>query len=460
MAIAATAVWEVRTTAAASNVNSGFFVPGASGVDYSQQDAAQFALTGVTSSGAGNVILTASAAATMVGNGINVISGTNFTVGRFEITAVDPGVSITCSTNRAGAAISTGVGADGVINIGGALVNLTDAALETVSAGNTIYVKAGTYTTGAISIGTGNGSALLPVKIVGYNATRTDMPTGDNRPLLDLAGNQATFGTQYHIRNFRMTSTNGNGCVAYTGNNSLMVNCKLISTAVSSTAYAVTMGSNTLLFDCHLVSNGIGVTGNTAAMSVIGCYVQGNTIGVNLAHAGNTATCINNLIVGFSDAGIRVPNSMTEYLLIMGNTIYTSDNTGTTGISLAAGATSPRMINNIIAGCENDTNFNSGAVLSVFADYNIYADSNSNVGVAGYAAGPHEQYDVALTFADAAGGNYKPSSLAVAAGFPGEFNGLTTTDGYMDVGAVQTQYGSGQAPGGSGRNHLGTIKIG
>src|SRR5579862_1034534 len=129
--------------------NGGGFVPGASGTDYSQQDSPQYALTGVTSSGAGNVVLTASAAADMVGNILQVVSGTNFNTGLYQITSVSVGVSITVSINNSGTAISTGTGSSGVMNVGGRFANVVNALTKIIagagdssnSSGYNLWVK-------------------------------------------------------------------------------------------------------------------------------------------------------------------------------------------------------------------------------------------------------------------------------------------------------------------------------
>ncbi len=161
MAIAATAVWEIRTTATASNANGGFYNAAIGTNDYSQQDSAQYNLTGATSSGAGAVILHASAAADMVGNGAHVISGTNFTAGWYEIISVVAGVSITVDR-----AVTTGIGATGVVNIGGALSlgSSDDAVFESPSAGNIMWVKAGTYTLGGTVNIAKAGTTGLPIQ--------------------------------------------------------------------------------------------------------------------------------------------------------------------------------------------------------------------------------------------------------------------------------------------------------
>jgi len=96
-------VWEIRSNG--NDNNGGGFKTGASGTDYSQQTSPQYALTSVTTAGAGATFLLASASADMVGNIAHVVSGTNFTAGFYEITSVSVGVSVTCDAN-----ICTGVG--------------------------------------------------------------------------------------------------------------------------------------------------------------------------------------------------------------------------------------------------------------------------------------------------------------------------------------------------------------
>ncbi len=165
MALAATIVWEVRSSG--NSANGGGFKTGASGSDFSQQDAAQYSLTGLTSAGAGAVILTASAAADMVGNILNVTAGTNFTTGRREIISVVVGVSITCDAN-----VTTGVGAAGTAEIGGAVASPANIATAIV-VGNEVWLKNGSNyvltATATYTPGTGGN-----VHFEGYGTTRGD----------------------------------------------------------------------------------------------------------------------------------------------------------------------------------------------------------------------------------------------------------------------------------------------
>lgn len=70
-------------------------------------------LTGITTAGAGAILLTASATPSMKGKVVKLISGTNFTVGIYVVSSVVDGVSLTLDR-----AAATGVGANGVILIG------------------------------------------------------------------------------------------------------------------------------------------------------------------------------------------------------------------------------------------------------------------------------------------------------------------------------------------------------
>src|SRR6478736_2794783 len=117
MAIAAATVWEFRSTASANMIGGGGFNASNSAGntnDYSQQDTPQWLNLAVTSSAANAIMLTTSAATSMVGNIVRVISGTNATVSWYEIKSVVVGTSITVDRTWCTASV-----ANGVVNIGG-----------------------------------------------------------------------------------------------------------------------------------------------------------------------------------------------------------------------------------------------------------------------------------------------------------------------------------------------------
>ena len=374
MAMSSGIVIEVRTTATANNVNGGGFKTGASGTDFSQQDAAQYALTGITSAGAGNTILHASAAADMVGNVIHVISGTNLTASWFEITSVVAGVSITCSTNKAGTAISVGVGADGVANIGGALSlgHSSDAtALGEFSTGSTFYIKSGTYTLGAAISGLTSGTSALPNRYIGYTATRGDSPTvAANMPLLDSGANDFTYPAAVVVSGISHTTTSANGVLTNAG--CVFFNCKFANTSTTASRYAVnTSTSQCAFYRCEMISyrgRAIGCLGDLT--NIANCYIHHSNEGVYIT-SGNSigATIIGCIFEGIVSIAIRFTATNLNADLIMGNTFYGSTSDLGIGIQTTSNARAKVFINNIFYGMTTGF-FSSGGTVELHKDDN------------------------------------------------------------------------------------------
>jgi hypothetical protein len=246
LGVPANTVWEVRPTVGSDN-NGGGFVPGASGTDYSQQTSPQYALTGLTSSGSGNTLLYSGASADMVGNVAQAISGSNLSLGMFEIVSVSVGVSITFGTNEQGSSIALGTVSSGVVNIGGALATLAilGRVIESytqVINGNVIYIKA----TGSLTM-----TAELQnydvnfFTVIGYTTTRGD-------------GGQAII----------TTATNSTSLYNPQNNNfsSIWVNINFTNTAATP-------------------STGLNVPGGTPVQAYVfvNCTFNGFTVGANLS---------------------------------------------------------------------------------------------------------------------------------------------------------------------------------
>jgi len=182
---------------------------GTYGVDYSQSDAATATSSTATSSGAGSVILFAGSTQSMLGNFVQVVSGTNFTPGWYEIIAETVGVSIT--TDRAS---TTGIGASGVINIGGSgrLNGAEDAFQAMLPSSSIVWVKKGSYTlSAAISTASTNSTATNPSFFIGYTSLRGDTCNGANRPVIAAAANAVTFSQNQLLRNMSFTTTGAAG---------------------------------------------------------------------------------------------------------------------------------------------------------------------------------------------------------------------------------------------------------
>jgi len=90
MALASAFVWEVRTTGSDTQCSGGFKA-GASGTDYSNQDAAQFSGTNLAIDLTTNTKVTSAThnfVAADVGNTIQITAGVGYTTGVYEIISV------------------------------------------------------------------------------------------------------------------------------------------------------------------------------------------------------------------------------------------------------------------------------------------------------------------------------------------------------------------------------------
>jgi hypothetical protein len=445
MAISGSTVWEVRSTG--NDNNGGGFVTGASGTDWSQQATAQYAFTGataLTSAGAGNVVLCPTASADMVGNLIHVISGTNFTSGLaafFEITAVTPGVDITCSTNIAGTAISTGVGANGVANIGGALAwtSTLDTILENSVAGNIWYIKGGagpiTYTASGSTSLSAAGTALVPIRIIGYASTRTDAPTVSSatQPILNLAANGFTTGSYWYFDNIQFTGTGTAVVSAGTQNN--FVNCKFTNSSGTAGRSAISLSGNSAIINSEAVStNGIGISFSSFGSVAIGNYIHDSDTGINTSSSNPYLLAAFNIFDTITTVAIKQSTASASSFTLLNNTIYMAATPAgsSKGIDVVTGGSNLRILNNIITGAVTGINHADSGEKSLFSDFNNFYNNTTNR--TNVAVGTR---DIALDpgFKDAPNGDFRVGDNMKAAGTPGVFPGGSTS--YVDIGAVQ-----------------------
>ncbi len=512
MAITANAVWEIRSTATAGNVNGGFYKTGASGVDYSQQGTAQYILTSGTVA-ASAVILHASAAADMVGNGLHMISGTNATAGWYEILSVVVGVSITVDRN-----CGTGAGSDAAFNIGGALSlgSSDDAVFETAVAGNKFYIKQGTYTLGgAVNISAG-GSAISAILVEGYASTRGDRPVDSTRPIFDTGANNFVSGASWNWRSLQLT---GSGTIVFdAGGSSKLIDCKVTNTSSTADRTAVRITTDTAIIRTEITCRkGLGVDGFGNA-SMFGCYIHDCKNGMILQATTIGFHVINCIFEACWNIAINCSVNLTGCEIIYGNTLFggVSKKIGT-GISLATGATDQMFINNIITGFatgisavdaapNNMVNFDAFNCLygntantsnwtldstsittdpglsgvaqvtgttattaaSVLTDSGAnfanvvnnvdfcFIESGTGITKGVYPITSHTA--TTLTLSGSPGDNatadkvysvitghvYTPGTNAKSVGFPGAYPAALSTS-YVDLGAVQAQYGLGSA---------------
>lgn len=466
MALAAASVWEVRTTG--NDSNGGGFVAGQSGTDWSQFDSPQYALTGIASAGSGNTILSASAAADMVGNIAQVISGTNFNTGFFQILSVSVGVSITFSTNAASQSICTGVGASGVINIGGALLTVSKAQSGAIRS-NKIWIKAGTYSLAGnvtFSVG-GNFDGTDPAtRIIGYNTSRGDINPylSATRPVLQIASSTGISaltlsGASVFAENLDIDCNSLATTTALTlsGSNCFAINCKMRNYGTAGIAASNSQGGlfkNEITGGLSGATAGINATNNVCAM---GNYIHDTAGGHGIATgAGATgASLVRNVIANIAGASADGINTNSSGFAL-GNTIYKA---GRHGIFDANNAVNSMiLLNNILhsnGGFGTKINLAAAAAMSHY-DGNMYYNNTSGTrnnmdDVGGTnpqnASGPYTNTrDLILSadpFVNAAGGDYRltPAARALmyAAGIPDTWPGLATMKSFLDMGAIQHQ---------------------
>lgn len=408
MAIAAAAQWECWSTATAGNVNGGFFVTGASGVDYSQQAAAQYNLTGATSAGAGAVILHASAAADMVGNGAHVISGTNWTAGWYEILSVSVGVSITVDRN-----CTSGVGAVGVVNIGGA-ISLGAAGdntfFQTGSAGNTIWIKnTGTYTLGASVSRTVAGSLAAPFTIRGYNTVRGDNPTTKTTQP-KLVGPFYTDVANQIWRNLYLS------CIG-AGNNGIdsggiMLNCTVINSDPTANNSAIFCANGAAIIGCEIVCyRGKGIVPNTSGCLIAYNYIHDCDIGASINTTSSVNTIIGNIFAGCVTASIRFLAAQAVPHVIASNTFYGAPSKlGTAVLYDSTTAKMQTMFNNVFYG------FATGVSAATSTKYMLLESNtffNNTADVTNVTKGA---FDIALDPGFTGVGEYTGTTATTAAG--------------------------------------------
>ncbi len=428
-AIGATCVWEVRTTGAQEN--GGGYTSG--GTDYSQQDAAQLSLTDLVSADPWTTItsVTGGFTAAMIGNIIHITSSAaNFTPGWYEIiTRVDTN---TITVDRACG--STGAGAAGVGAVGGAFLiggALDDDFFDSVVAGNTIYIKYGSYTLGEAVSALTAGTAPLPVNIIGYNAARATTPYLTDRPTLTAGANAVVFPNYWSMNNVIFTSTASVG-IAGLGYGTIY-NCKITDATNSAITVNLNVGST------KVISSEVSAIG-TAAYAVY-FNASGNLLINSYIHDSvNCASLVanNSVIVGniFTGCGTAIGNASVYGTVIINNTIYGASTPAGIGIS---GTTAHGIFvrNNIISYLATGATWSTQENNSHW-DYNNYYN-NTTADRVNVPTGAND-IDVDPGFVNAGTGDFRVGTGMKAVGFPGTFvnMGLSASCiGYTDMGAVQ-----------------------
>lgn len=421
MAISADTVWEIRTNGTANG--GGGFVAGASGTDYSQQDAVHSARTDIVIDGVDNTKITSAGdnfASDDIGNIINITAGTGFTVGRYEITAVAAGVATLDAT--VGTVGSTG----GSGTVGGAMT-FTSGNVTDILAGNTVYLKDdGTYSvTSAITFNA--GADATPIIIEGYNTTRGDGGDAEtNKAVISSSSaGHITVGVVTQVKYLDINQAGTNPGLT-SGADCLIYKCKIHKTTGAPSCLAVSPDSAVILCEFSHAGTGDGI-GLADDLTVFGCYfhdIAGD--GVN-ASSTSTIHIVNNIFDTCTTSGVKLTTS--DGSGVIGCTFY---NCGL-GINVGTGATTNAIINNIFDNCTTGIDF---ATTSHAAIINCNFSNNTNDILDGVDTFVINDTYVDPSFADAANGDFAVGTSMRNIGAGGTFPGGLSV-GYMDLGAVQ-----------------------
>lgn len=385
MAGLATDHWEFRATGGTANGGGGFDTA-SGGTDYSNQDAAQAQWTNLSTAGIGSTALTDDSAgglftSAMIGNYIQIRSGTNIVAGFYRVTAFTDTNNVTIDR-----AADDGVGGIAAASgdLGGAIDILLDSFFDgagtAIVPGSHIYIKNDgtmtlTVTVGAIL----DGTASLPITIEGYNATRDDAPIGTDRPVLALGANSFNFDNFYHIKNL-ITSGTGFSSLRV-DNNGKFINCKSSNTSGTGDRSAILSAADSHAISCQLNStNGNGYNSSLSGTRLFSCYIHDSVNGVNIGTA-DTLVVNNCIFDTCSNAGV-LGTTGNLYNLIINNVFY---NCGS-GFEVNTTSDGSIIINNIFDS-NTDGILVGDTVESYFVDYNIY--NNNGTDVTGVTKGPN-----------------------------------------------------------------------
>lgn len=440
--------FDVRTTG--SDSNGGAFKLGAAGIDYSQQNAAQKSGTDLVIHASDNTkVLPTSAgvSANDVGNTIQITAGSGFTARFYEIISQD-GTYWTLD-QAAGTIGSTG----GTYAMGGSLLTISKAA-GAYLAGNTIWVKSGTYTlTSTITFAT-SGGALTPITVEGYNSTHGDLGTYPEITSSTNSVNLITYNMSaayITFRNLKLTHTAGTKGHGFTGSATVpsgyiaidRCNVDGVQRGFNSATRPASnlFISNSIFQNC--VDYGIANEGNTHIISSV-IYNNGS-VGFYYNSGNTTRIVITRSVIAKNAAqGILDNNTVRSNSLFIDSCVIEGNGSDAIKSAETTGTLSIVCQNTIIY------NNNGYAVNCAAATEAIFWKNNA---LGANASGSYANFtktgtDISLSgdpfVAKGTGKNWGLNNTAGAgaacrsAGFPGAMIEITTT-GYLDIGVAQHQ---------------------
>jgi len=431
MALDAAIDWEVRQDG--NDANGGGWKRTAGTTDYSLFAAAELSATDLAC--ASNTTLTSATGgftAAMVGNVVQIASGTNALAGFYEITAYASTNSVTIDrTCATGGNMTAGVG-----KVGGALASLAAAASVPYVAGNQFYVKysATPYVCLGAATFSVAGSYGTHTFIHGYDTTRSIYNTDANRPTIRVADSGVTSITMLVLNGTNLVAAglilDGNGKteiqgISHSGAWVAITRCKVLNCTNGGIV------STYPVINCEADTCSIGISGG----HIFGCYAHDCT-----SHGFyNVTTIVDCLSVGNGGIGISTGNSafIVNRCIAYGNA----------GNGFAVSGLNHLPVYNCIAEGNGGWGFTyqgyTSPRLFYCATYNTSGSFSTSV--------VKSQGCVEVTngsvFTNAAAGDFTLNNTALrgallrGVGFPGTF--LNGNVGYADIGLFQHEDAGG-----------------
>ena len=315
---------------------------------------------------------------------------------------------------------------------------------STTNTGIRYNVKAGTYanTTTTLTF-SGAGSATAPNWWRGFNTTIGDCDSDRTltRPLITFTTGQfAISGAQQTFSSLDITSqcTTTGGAVNITARPVRLYNVSIDNTAANAASRAITFntGSN----DCSAVACYFKATSSATCVQMstssylLGCTIDGGNVGLSASTLTAIAWCV---IKSTNSHGV----STSQALIANNCSFYGAAVASIDGIRVSSGTVAI-----FIANC----------IFSEYGGYGVNQSSGTNGNYAlllnnayynctgGQTNGISEAFQVGAVslsgdpFVNKSSGDFDLNGTgggAKEAGFPGQFVGLTSTQGYVSIGA-------------------------
>jgi hypothetical protein len=434
----ATTQWDIQTTGL--DTNAGAYDPGVGspGTDESQGSGTAITVTATTTTGTGSPAFTSTTHGP--GNFIIIASGAGCNTGTYEILSQAAGVATFDKTMGTGTCVGV---------IGGSKLTISPVAALIVT-GNTVNIKAGTYTiTSAINWPVSTVNSFL---VIGYQTTHAD---GGTKPLITTATNSVNVMVlqsngagiaSYVFQNLSLSSTAGTRGWGFWANGSpqkLTVRNSVIdgfSRGFNGDDGSATFFFSPLQLDNVEVKNcaTFGVVNGNGNSYITDSYFHGNGDALNF-NEGFQAMVVRTMLTANTRGIVTNTGSLYAYNLTVAN------NTGD-GINFGGTLASTfQLIDSVVYGNGGwgvnlvTANADPNSVIARNNAYGANVSGNRNH----LAAGTGDVTLSANPFTNSGAGDFSLNSTAGGgaaakqAGFPGLFPGGTST-GFLDIGAVQT----------------------